>query len=207
MKMPDDYIKKILGYSSITDLIENLYLSSLIEANNNVSQIDNIADFSENEIRNEFEYEICFKSEKLSNFIANRTIFLGVENQIIKEDKQKKRTDIEFNIPFLKFIIECKKVKSVSKTQYIDSGISRFIDDEYTNENDKFAGMCSFIVQNDVNKLISGIKEKVKQYKFLKINHNPICNFSKSFSSIHQKNSISEIFIYHLFFDMRKDEW
>ena len=50
MKMPDDYIKKILGYSSITDLIENLYLSSLIEANNNVSQIDNIADFSENEM-------------------------------------------------------------------------------------------------------------------------------------------------------------
>ncbi len=203
MKMPDFYINEILGFNSIPDLIENLYLKSMIEASNNVSQIDNIADFSENEIRNEFEYEICFKSKKLSGFIANRTVFLGVENQIIKEDKQKKRTDIEFNIPKLKFIIECKKVRSVSKSQYIDSGISRFIKNEYTNENDKFAGMCSFIVQNDVNKLINGIKEKVKQYKFVKLNNNTICNFQYSFSSVHNKFDNSDILIYHLFFDMK----
>jgi hypothetical protein len=59
--MPDFYIREILRFNSVTDLIENLYLNSLIEAYPKVLNINNILNFNENYIRDEFQKIICFE--------------------------------------------------------------------------------------------------------------------------------------------------
>jgi hypothetical protein len=203
VRIPDEFIE-FLGYSSISDIIENLYIRSLIDAYPKVLQISNIDEYDEPNIKDEFQKIICSDSGKLSQWIANRTISLAVENQIIIKEVERKRTDLEFNIPCLKYIIEFKKLKSASKTQYIDNGISRFINDIYTNEYDKFAGMCSFIVGGNIDKIIQGIKDKIRKYHLVQYNNNKICNFDFSFSSTHQKINSTEILLHHIFFDIRK---
>lgn len=199
--MPNDYII-FLEYSSISDLIENLYLKSMIDAYPKVLNVPNIHQYNENNIRDEFLNIICFGNGKLSKWINNSSITLTVENQIITKEKEKKRTDIAFIIPKLKYVVECKKLKGVSKQQYIDNGISRFINHKYIGENEKNAGICSFVVNTNIEKVIVGIKDRIKQYQFLQIINNKICNFDFSFSSTHLKTNNRKILLHHLFFDM-----
>jgi hypothetical protein len=202
MKMPDSYIKKILKYTSVADLIKNLYLKALIEAHPTVRAIDNICAFNENKIRNEFQYIIQYSDGHLGVLIQQRLISLGVENQIVTLTKENKRTDIEFNIPGLKYIVECKKVKGVNKAQYIYSGISRFVQNEYTNKHDHFASMCSFVVKGDVGKIVLGTKKRVDDYHCTEIRDDKIGTFDYFYSK-HTKVDEAELLISHLFFDMR----
>ena len=204
MNMPNDYID-FLGYNSISDFIKNLYLKSLISAYPKVLTIDNIQNLYENRIRDEFQKILCFNSGKLSELLNSNFIFLGVENQIIKQTGKRKRTDIEFNIPKLKYVVECKRLKGVSKAQYIDSGISRFINHEYIGEFDKYAGMCSFVIDGDIENIIKGTKKRVANYHNIKIDNKTLCNFEFSFSSIHTKVDKKELLIHHLLFDMNKN--
>ena len=205
MNFPDDYIKKILDFNSIPDLIENLYLKSLINAYPKVLKVENIQNLDENNIRDKFQKILCFNSGKLSELLNSNFIFLGVENQIIKQTGKRKRTDIEFNIPKLKYVVECKRLKGVSKAQYIDSGISRFINHEYIGEFDKYAGMCSFVIDGDIENIIKGTKKRVANYHNIKIDNKTLCNFEFSFSSIHTKVDKKELLIHHLLFDMNKN--
>lgn len=202
MKMPDFYITEILGYNSSKDLIENLYLQSLINAYPTVVEIEGIAELNENNIRDKFQKVICFESGKLSELLNKQLVFLAVENQIINKKSERKRTDIEFSIPGLKFVIECKKLKETSKKQYIEDGISRFINHKYIGPNEKYAGMCSFVVRGDINNIIKGTKQRVEDYHWLKTNLETVCNFENSFSTNHKKIDNQIIVIYHFFFDM-----
>lgn len=199
--MPNDYIN-FLGYKSVSDFIENLYLKSLIDSYPKVLKVENIQNLHENRIRDEFQKILCFNSGKLSELLNNNSISLGVENQIIKQDGKRKRTDIELNIPKLKYVIECKRLKRVSKTQYIDSGISRFINHEYIGEFDRYAGMCSFIVSGDIESIIKGTKDRIKKYHNIKTDDKTLCNFKFSFSSTHSKIDKKKLLIHHLFFDI-----
>ena len=202
MDFPDEYIKDILDFSSISDLIENLYLKSLIDAYPKVLKIDNIQNLDENHIRDEFQKILCFSSGKLSDLLNSQFVFLGIENQIIKKDNKRKRTDIEFFIPKLKYVIECKKLKSVNKTQYINNGIYRFINHKYIGEFDKYAGMCSFIVNGNIEYIIKETKKRVEKYQNNNIDNKTLCNYDYSFSSTHTKIDKKELLIHHLFFDM-----
>jgi hypothetical protein len=201
MEMPDSIIK-FLKYTSTTDLIENLYLKALIDAYPTVRAIKNICAFNENKIRNEFQHIIQYKSGRLSLLIEERLITLGVENQIVTVSQENKRTDIEFNIPGLKYIVECKKVKGVNRAQYIDSGISRFVQHEYTNKYDYFASMCSFVVKGDVDKIVLGTKKRVDDYHCTEIRDDKIGTFDYFYSK-HTKVDEAELLISHLFFDMK----
>jgi hypothetical protein len=202
MEMPDDYIKEILGFNSKNDLIENLYLRSLIEAYPHVFAIPGVLNFDENHIRDEFQKVICFNCGDLSAWLNNSLITLTVENQIITKDNERKRTDIAFVIPNLKYVIECKKLKGVSKEQYITKGISRFVKHEYINEHETVAGMCSFISGGSVANIIKGSIERLQQYNFISIDENKICGFADSFSSTHKKINDAEIVLNHLFFNL-----
>lgn len=176
-------------------------MKSLIDAYPAVQAINNICDYNENSIRNEFQYIIQYKSGYLSSLIQQRLITLGVENQIVKEDKSNKRTDIEFNIPKLKYIVECKKVNGVNKAQYIDNGIARFVQHEYINKCDHFASMCSFVVKGNIEKLVLGIKKRVNDYNCMEIKDDKINTFSY-FNSRHTKVDNGELLVAHLFFDL-----
>ncbi len=205
MKLPEEYIKDVLDFDSIKDLIENLYLKIMIKAFPKVKNVPNIHRYSENKIRNEFQKVICFESGKISDWINNRTIFLCIENEILTKSVERKRIDIAFNIPKFKFIIECKKVRKTSKSQYIKNGILRFINDEYTNENDEYAAMCSFVVADNIEKIIKGTKELISNYHLIDLKEKTICNYKYSFSSSHNKCNTTPILIYHLFFDFYKN--
>ncbi len=198
--MPDDYIEH-LGFTSLKDLIENLYLSSLIEAFKRLNKTE-IVDLSENAIRDKLQYELSFNCGELSKLLHNRTIWLDAEGQIITEEQKRKRTDINLFIPCFLYVIECKKVKDVSKRQYINEGINRFISRIYINKTDKYAGMCSFVVADDINRIIEELTKKVSEFYSKEIITETIGKFDTSFRSIHVKDDL-EIYIYHLFFNCR----
>lgn len=205
MSFPLGYITKILKFQSIEDLIENLYLSSIIDASLHVKNILNIQDLDENRIRNEFQKIICTESYKLSDFINRGYIKLCVENQIILFENQVKRTDIEFFIPKFEYIIECKKLSSVSKTSYIDNGLLRFTSNSYINENQIYGGMCSFVFSDNITKLITGIKKRVTNHNLREtIDTKIICDFPNSFYSKHNKCDNKELTMHHLFFDFNQ---
>jgi hypothetical protein len=207
MEQSAEFIKFLKKYDKIEDLIENLFIKSLIESKSRIIKIENIQDFSEPQIRNKFQYDLIYFNEIIRDILEKNFLTFTAERQIINKEKEIMRTDIEFIISgVIRFVIECKKIKGVSKSQYIGSGISRFVKDEYTNENDKFAGMCCFVIHEDIELIINGLKDRINQYNFLRFINNSICGFQNSFSSIHQKVNNNEIFIYHLFFDMNQNE-
>jgi hypothetical protein len=207
MEVSESLVKFLQKFEKREDLIENVFLNSLIESYSKIKDIDKIQDLSEPQIRNKFQHDLIYSNALIKDLIKENIITFTVENQIINKDNELMRTDIEFIINgVVRFVVECKKIRTANKSQYIDKGISRFIlSEKYTNKNDKYAGMCSFIFQSDVNKLINGIKEKIKQYKLIKLDNNIICNFQYSFRSKHNKMDNTDILIYHLFFEMKKN--
>ena len=203
MEMPTEFYDFIAKFKDKEDLIENLFLKSLIDSFSRVKNIENIYNISENKIRNEFQFDLTYINKLTKQIIENGLITFTAENQIINYESEVKRTDIQFIITGLvTYVVECKKLKGISKAQYIDSGINRFIENIYISKNEEYAGMCSFIVSKDVKHIISGTKERVKQYNFVSLNDNLICDFENSFSSTHKKVDGYNIQIHHLFFDM-----
>jgi hypothetical protein len=202
MKMPDDYITDF-GFDTISDFIENLYLKSFIDAYPKVKKIPRISELDENKIRDEFHNILCFECGQISDWINNSSIRLGIENQIVTRAHERKRTDIELWIPKLKYVIECKKIKGANKKQYIDEGISRFINHIYIGENEEYAGMSSFVIGGRLENIIKGIIKKISQYSHIQTSDKKICNFEPSFSSTHIKINGKKIHIHHLFFDIK----
>lgn len=204
MKMSAEFIDFIAQYNTPIDFIENLFLKSLIDSYSRIKNIENISNISENKIRDEFQYDLKYSNELIKDKIKNNFLTFTVENQIINEKKEIMRTDIQFIINgYIIYVIECKKLKGISKTQYIDNGISRFIKpNKYVGKNNKYAGMCSFVVDINIDKVIVGIKKIIREYHFREIEENKICGFRNSFSSKHTKLDKKYIFIHHLFFKM-----
>jgi len=205
MEMSDEFVSFIAKYSNLEDIIENLFLKSLINSYSRVKSIDNISNFSENQIRNKFQFDLTYLNELIKDIIEKGFVTFTVENQLINKEKELRRTDIQFVINgVINYIIECKKLKGVSKYQYINNGISRFINrGEYISRNEKHAGMCSFIIGGDMGEIILGTKRRIKKFNFVSINEEMICGFDNSFRSSHRKEDKNNILIHHLFFNMR----
>lgn len=200
MKMPNDYIE-YLGFTSLEDLVENLYLSSMVEAFRGLDT-SFLSGLNENDIRNKLQYELSFNCGKISGLINDRSIELVAEGQIIIKNYEIKRTDITFFIPKFLYVIECKKVSGARQRQYIDEGINRFVSRIYINESEKYAGMCSFITSGNPKGIIDRLTKKVSKFHGKEIISEPIGKLETSFRSIHVKNHI-EVYIHHLFFDCR----
>ena len=208
MKMPDDYIK-YLGYNSIQQWIDELYLSSMIDAYKIVkNDVPNISGLDENGIRNKIQHALTYKCGKISNLIQDRQIEFIAEGQIITKEGEIKRNDIRFFIGGLLYIVECKKIKGAVQAQYIDAGIKRFVYLEYINDTEDYAGMCSFVFGGNLEGIIDRLKKNVSDYHFVSektsLLSQKVCNWEASFQSQHSKqNSDKEILIHHLFFDFR----
>lgn len=203
MEMPAEFYEFIAQYKNKKDLIEKLFLKALIDSYSRVKNIEDIQNISENKIRNEFQYDLTHTNELTKQIIEKGLITFTAENQIINYEREVNRTDIQFIITGLvTYVVECKKLKGVSKAQYIDSGINRFVKNIYISKNEEYAGMCSFIVSEDVKGIISGTKDRVKKYNFVSLNENLICDFENSFSSTHKGADDNTILIHHLFFEI-----
>ncbi len=201
-----EFVEFLRKYNTPKDLIEDLFLSSIIDSYSRVCLVEDIFNFTENIIRNEFQYDLENYNQIIKEALNNNFVTFIAERQIIDKEKELMRTDIEFIInPTIRFVVECKRLEGVSKSQYIDSGISRFIKpDKYIGTNEKYAGMCSFVVAGDINNIIKGTKQRVGDYHWLSTDDRKICNFEPSFTSIHLKIDGNEIRIHHLFFVLNK---
>lgn len=187
-----EIIKKI-GYGSKRELIEKLFIQSLIDS---YQRIDKNIGF-ENEIRDRFMKDLYQTNSKIKQWLQLKWIDLIWENWVFTPEFQLARTDIAFKLTGLHFIIECKKLKSPAKA-YIDEGLDRFVKLQYA-EGDEYGGMIGFVIKGDKSTISQKLQEKIAP-----LGHTNIIRKGAAepgFNSVHSRTNKSQIELYHLFFD------
>lgn len=204
-------------YKTFQEVVEKLYLPSIIDTYSRVKILKNIKSKSENEIRNSFEYDLCQLNTIIKNYISNQTITLNSESQIITKNDLF-RTDIKLFCCWYRktFIIECKKLNGSNSATYIKggnragvyevNGIERFTTSTY-GANDDFAGMIGFVVDTDCQNITDTLKTKVEKFEYHISSKKLLSTFCStwqySFQSKHLRAGKKEIHIYHLFFEFK----
>jgi hypothetical protein len=206
----NEFFEKIFSfyakYGSKKELIEELYLKAIIDSYQRIKQISGIGKMSENEIRNKFIEDFKFYNEKLVQYISNKTV---TKNEIYK-------SDMEFitAIPENKFVVECKILNAAQQRYlqgkndkngvYHPDGIERYVELVYAKDDD-FAGMMSFIVKGNPEKIVERLKSRVKKFYPSENAENLInekcVGWELSFQSKHLRKDETVIHLYHLFFD------
>lgn len=196
---PADFIKSNLsklGYSSKQDIVENLFISSLLESYNRINKNIGI----ENEIRDRFRDDLYqHNNSPIKKWLQLKIIYLDWENWIFTNEFKLARTDITFKLTGLQFVIECKRLKTADKA-YIDEGLERFINLKYS-EGDEYAGMIGFVISGETVKICGNLKLKIEALSHT----NSISDISSipSFDSYHSRIDRTKIKIYHVFFDFK----
>lgn len=189
-----DFNVSKLGYSSKQDLIENLFIKSLVESYTRLNKNIGI----ENEIRDRFRDDLYSNpSSLLKKWLDFDIIYLDWENWHFASDKSLGRTDFAFKISGLKFIVECKRLKSADNA-YIKEGLERFISLKY-GKDDTFGGMIGFVISGNKLNIATELNNKISN-----LSHTNTINTVSSipsFESNHTKDNNGQIDIYHLFFD------
>lgn len=194
---PSDFIDfniSKLGYSSKQDLIENLFIRSLVESYTRLNKIIGI----ENEIRDRFRDDLYFNpSSLIKKWLDFDIIYLDWENWHFAADSSLGRTDFTFKLSGFKFIVECKRLRSADNA-YIIEGLERFISLKY-GKNDAFGGMIGFVISGNKFNIATELNKKISN-----LSHTNTINTVTSipsFESNHTKLNNGQIDIYHLFFD------
>jgi hypothetical protein len=202
----DNIQSKFLKFSSFENIVEELYLTSIVDSYSRVILIGGIESLIENQIRDKVYFDLENNNEIIKEFIQNKTVKLTNENRIINE-VEVFRTDIEFFISTLgTFVIECKRLSSAEQ-RYVDEGVARFTALQYSKHESE-AAMLSFIVGGNVAAISKGLKDRSSKHEpttdiasFL----NQLClNQPHSFHSKHKRKSLDPILLHHLFFDFTK---
>ena len=186
-----------LGYSSKQDIIENLFIKSLIGSYKRINKNIGI----ENEIRDRFVKDLYTTDSEIMRWLQLKIIYLDWENWVFTHGFELARTDITFKLTGLEFILECKRLKAPDKA-YIDEGLERFIKLRYS-KGDEFAGMIGFVVSGDKMVICNGLKNRIDEL-YHTISTTDI-SLTPSFNSYHNRIDNSQICIYHLFFDIILD--
>lgn len=191
-----------LGYKSKQDLIENLYLKAIIDSYERINKTFGI----ENEIRDRFVHDFHYKNPLLMKWIQANIIYINWERWVFKNEEDLGRADLSFAISGLEFIIECKRLKNASQ-KYIDEGLHRFINQDYS-ANETYAGMLGFVIGGEIENISSGILRKCETEKCI---HNTFAqqkytNWEYSFKTAHLRKDCSAINIYHLFLNFNKNK-
>lgn len=187
-----------LGYTSKQDIIEKLYLFSLIGAYDRIDKKIS----TENDIRDRFCDDL-YNNEKspLRKWLQIKVIYLNWENWSFAGDGTKVRSDFSFKFSGMEFIIECKRLKNADSA-YITNGLDRFINLQYA-EGDELAGMIGFVISGDQVTISSTLQSKIHSLAHT-LAISPSSSFSTSFfNSSHQRSDTSSIGLYHMFFDFK----
>jgi hypothetical protein len=189
-----------LGYKSKQDLIENLYLKAIIDSYQRIDKSLGI----ENEIRDRFVHDFYHKNTFTKNLLQANILFINWERWVFKNETDLGRADLSFAISGLEFIIECKRLKNASQ-KYIDEGLHRFLNSEYS-ENESYSAMLGFVIGGKIEDIKSDLSRKCEMDKYIH------CDFSKqkyfdwefSFKTTHSRMDNTNINVYHLFFEFKK---
>lgn len=170
---------------------------ALIDSYKRVKEVKGIADLNENNIRNQFVFDLEVKNEMIGHALENDIIRIIPEScDIVK----RRRPDIVFLIPHIcDLIFECKKLTS-AEDKYLNDGLIRFIRLDYAEKEDE-AGMIGFIL--DITIPLK-LKEKVRSFHCINLIDKPVLDFRDSFWSKHTCENSKEILISHLFFYFSK---
>lgn len=187
----------ILNFSSGRDLIENLYLKSLIECYSRVEKTVNI----ENYIRDRFVKDLLRVDTPLKNWLDLKIIRVHWESWVLTDDDDLGRIDLVFESLGSDFIVECKRLKYADK-KYFDEGLQRFIDLKYAKGED-YAAMIGFVVSGSPSKICDSLEKLSAMYNstgsdFLE---SPFTLWHPNFKSAHARNDSTTIRIYNLLFD------
>ena len=199
MSSPADFVNanlKALGFSSKRELIENLYLKSLIESYSRIAHTIS----TENDIRDRFMQDLYNTPSPLKNWLQLKIMYLDWENWKFTPEHKLARADISFKITGCEFIVECKRLKSPDHL-YFDEGLNRFITHHYS-KGDEYAGMIGFIISDKDDHILNGLSTKVKNYNYVATDFTA-SNFTaikSSFLSSHTRTDLSVINVYHLLF-------
>ena len=161
----------------------------------------------ENEIRDRFILDLEKENKLTRDLIQNEILQLDFERPHFISSIEKRRTDIVFFISgFGSFTIECKRLfkESSKNKEYIDEGLKRFIELEYS-EKETYAGMIGFIISGDIITIATNLSKRVKDYFFALNQSNLItkrcADWNYSFQSKHHRINKTKIHMYHLFFE------
>lgn len=184
-----------LGYSTKQDIIENLFIKSLIESYNRIDKNISV----ENEIRDRFIKDLYTTDSQIKRWLQLKIIYLDWENWVFTNEFELARTDITFKLTGLEFILECKRLKSPDKA-YIDEGLEQFIKLKYS-KGDEYAGMIGFVVSGDSKIISNELRNKIE----VLVHATSISNISSlnRFESNHARIDKTQICVYHLFFDFK----
>lgn len=182
-----------LGFSSKQDIIENLFVKSLLESYTRIDKTIGI----ENEIRDRFMKDLYTTDSEIKKWLQLKIIYLEWENWVFTKEFKLARTDITFKLTGLEFIIECKRLQAADQA-YIDEGLERFIILKYS-KGDEYAGMVGFVVSGDKSSICVGLKDKIEALEHTTSTSD--ISLTPSFNSYHNRIDKTQIEIYHLFFD------
>lgn len=206
--MTPEFIRNIydsLKYKSYSSLVEDLYVSSLLDSFQRIKGIPGLNSKTENEIRNYLVFDLENYNKLLSPYLQQKILKLTKENTILLTPEETKRTDIEFFMSgYGDFVAECKNLRSVDQ-RYIDDGVNRFINELYSKK-DSDSAMLGFVISGNISSIIAGLKTRVEKVdSFSKEDNHPdekCKEYDFSFHSTHKRNSGNPILIHHLFVDL-----
>lgn len=186
-----------LKFKSKQDLIENLFIRSIHESYSRIDKNIGI----ENDIRDRFIYDFYHNSDLLTGLINQSIVFVNWERWVFKNEDDLGRTDLSFAISGIEFIVECKRLKTAS-SQYVDEGLYRFINKDYS-ANESYAGMMGFVVEGDIKGICSTLETNCKSHYYCE---NDFVNLKtdfveNSFVTSHHRKDLEAINIYHMFFE------
>jgi hypothetical protein len=198
-------ITPLLRYKTYSSLVEDIYISSLVESFERLKAVPGIADMTENHIRNHLAFDLENHNTLLYPFFQTKLLKLTKENTLLLSPEETKRTDIEFFISGAgDFVVECKKLQSADQ-RYISEGINRFVTKVYARSAQE-AGLLGFVVGGKCASVMAGLRTRIgnersfdKEY----IHPTKTCGAYKfSFHSLHKRESIAAILLHHLFVDL-----
>lgn len=197
----NEFAKSFSKYKSKQDLYENLYLEALVESYKRIDKSPAL----ENTIRDRFVLDLENENLITKEFITKGYLQINFERQHFVSEKEKRRTDLDFFISiFGNFTVECKRLfhEDSKNEEYIENGLSRFINLKYSKENN-YAAMVGFVISGDIDKIEKSMLEKCQtvfpiETEFAK---QPSNSWENSFKTTHKRVNDSEINIYHLFFE------
>ncbi|MCE7923062.1 MAG: hypothetical protein DYG98_08380 [Haliscomenobacteraceae bacterium CHB4] len=205
----------IVKFPTVQALVEQLYLSAILDAYPRVKSIPGIAGMSENTIRNRVVEDFKFSNPVIREYIQNKLIFIAAENQAYTASLSQ-RTDLEFHnsIHQHKFVIECKRLSTaeeryvhgrIKNGQYQHDGLEKFVNLTYAAEDNEGA-MLSFIVGRNPSEIVNGLNRRVQVFHpsshSASLSTQLCLGWALSFQSSHSRTDGRPFHLYHLFFNL-----
>ena len=189
-----------LGYKSKQDLIEKLYIRSILDSYKRIDKNIGV----ENDIRDRFIYDFYHTSPYLKKWIQTNIIYVNWERWVFKNDEDLGRTDLSFAISGFEYIVECKRLKNTSQ-EYVDNGLRRFINGDYC-ASESYAGMIGFVVNGNAESICRNMETKCKTEKYVSnlfVRKSP-ADLGYSFKTSHFRKNLPDVNVYHLFLEFVK---